>query len=321
VCTPGDPFTGGDPINPGLCPGVAGSPSPSDDWDELQPKVTLSWQATDRLNVFGSWGVGFKSGGFNNFGSQATVDNFINIPVVDPTGAPRVLISDQYDEETSSAFEAGFRTSIGDTIQLNGAAYYIEVDDMQFFEFFVGQFGLLRVVSNIDEVEIFGAELSGTWAPFEWLAFQANGNWNDTEINDNSSRPDTEGNDAPYTPEYTFYVSSDITWPITSNLDLIGTLSVTGTGKTWFHSVQDQQRPTIFGANGQYDVTERESFELVDLRAGVQGENWSVVAVGRNILDKNNLRESIPAPEFGGSFNAPGNQSWWGVEATYSFGQ
>jgi len=328
VCTPGDPFTGGDPINPGLCPGVSGNSSPSDDWDELQPKATLSWQATERLNLFSSIGVGFKSGGFNNFGAEATVNSFINsIPTIADGTFPAVGISDQYDEETSTAFEVGFRTSIGDTIQLDGAAYYIDVDDMQFFEFFVGQFGLLRVVSNMDEVEIAGLELTASWAPFEWLAFQANGNYNDTEIDKNDSRPDTEGNDSPYTPEYTFYLSSDVTWPITPDLDLIGTLSVAGTGKTWFHSVQDQSRPTIFElapgvpATAQYDTTERDSFELVDLRVGIAGETWSVVAVGKNIFDKSHIRESIPAPEFGGSFNSPGDESWWGVEFAMSFGE
>ena len=45
--------------------------------------------------------------------------------------------------------------------------------------------------------------------------FQANGNYNDTEIDKNDSRPDTEGNDSPYTPEYTFYLGADVTWPIT----------------------------------------------------------------------------------------------------------
>ena len=67
------------------------------------------------------------------------------------------LISDQYDEETSTAFEAVSAPASATRIQLNGAGYYIDVDDMQFFEFFVGQFGLLRVVSNMDEVEIAGS--------------------------------------------------------------------------------------------------------------------------------------------------------------------
>ena len=34
---------------------------------------------------------------------------------------------------------------------MNGAVYKTDVTDMQFFEFLVGSFGLLRVVSNIDE--------------------------------------------------------------------------------------------------------------------------------------------------------------------------
>ncbi len=329
VCTPGDPFTGGAPINPGLCIDPTGrGGNQSEDFNKLQPKGTLSWQATDRLNVFGSVGVGFKSGGFNNFGSAATVNTFINgtIPdIINGTYIP-VGIADSYDEETSTAYELGFRTSIGDTLQFTGAGYYIDVDDMQFFEFFVGQFGLLRVNSNMDNVEIKGVELSGTWSPFEWLSLEANGNYIDSEIKDNDSRPDTEGNDSPYTPEYTFYLGADGTWPINADLDLIATVGVTGTGNTWFHSVQSQQRPTIFDAvfgttGGEYSVTERDSFELVDLRVGVQGSDWTLVATGKNVLDKNYIREVIPAPEFGGSFDAPGDESWWGVEFTKSFGQ
>jgi iron complex outermembrane receptor protein len=320
VCDFGDPFTGGAPLNQGLCEDPTGdSGDQKESFDQWQPKATLNWGATDSLDMFASIGVGFKSGGFNNFGSQETVDEFINDPFVDGTGFDRVEIANDYDEETSTAIELGFRTSIGDTLQIDGAIYHIDVDDQQFFEFFVGQFGLLRVVSNIDSVEIKGAELSTTWSPFDWLDFQANGSYIDSEIDDNDSRPDTEGNDAPYTPEYTFYFGTDVTWPLNPQLDLIGTLGVTGTGNTWFHSVQDQERPTIFGANGDYSVTERDSFELVDARIGLAGDDWTLVAFGKNILDKNYTEEVIPAPEFGGSFNAPGGESRWGVEFTKSF--
>ena len=40
---------------------------------------------------------------------------------------------------------------------------------MQFFEFIVGPFGLLRVVENVDEVTIDGIEISGVWSPTDWL--------------------------------------------------------------------------------------------------------------------------------------------------------
>ena len=98
----------------------------------------------------------------------------------------------------------GFNSMLMDgRLRLNGAAYYTDVDDMQFFEFFVGTFGLLRVVSNIDKVEITGLELGADYTMNDNWRLAAGVNWLDSEIKANSSRPDTVGNEAPYTPEYT----------------------------------------------------------------------------------------------------------------------
>ena len=54
-------------------------------------------------------------------------------------------------------------------MRLEGAVFYNEVDDMQFFEFIVGGFGLLRVVENVDKVEIQGLEAGVTWDAADWL--------------------------------------------------------------------------------------------------------------------------------------------------------
>jgi iron complex outermembrane receptor protein len=106
---------------------------------------------------------------------------------------------------------------------------------------------------------------------------------------------------------------------MTSSLRLIGNLNVTGVGDTWFHVVQKQQRPTIFFIPSDFTITERSSYTLVDARLGIAGDNWSVVAFGKNIFDEDHLEEVIPAPEFGGTFSHPGTQSRFGVEATFSF--
>src|SRR5690606_17263366 len=73
-----------DPINPGLCEGPIADKSES--FDHWQPKLSFTWDATPNHTAFASVGVGFKSGGFNNQGSQATIDNFINLPLVGPGG-------------------------------------------------------------------------------------------------------------------------------------------------------------------------------------------------------------------------------------------
>ncbi len=318
-------FDGGDPINPGLCLDPTGaSADQSRTFDQIQPKVSVRWNATDALTAFASAGVGFKSGGFNNFGSQATVDQFINGVAVMGTAFDPVAISDTYDEETSTSYEVGFKHDISDDFRWEGAAYYIDIEDQQFFEFFVGQFGLLRVVSNIDEANMRGIELGATWDATEWASLYINGNYIDTEIDANSSRPDSVGNELPYTPDYTFALGGDFRWPIGDGLDLIANLALNGVGDTWFHVIQDQQRPTIFdpafGTTGaDLGTTRRDAYELLDVRIGVQGGNWKVVLVGTNVTDEDYLEEVIPAPEFGGTFAHPGTQARWGIEGSVAF--
>ena len=93
----------------------------------------------------------------------------------------------------------GVKGTSGDlTYELAG--YYTEVEDMQFFEFFVGTFGLLRVVNNIDEVEIMGVEGSLKYDLNDELALFGSFNYLDSEITSNSARPSTVGNKSPYIP-------------------------------------------------------------------------------------------------------------------------
>lgn len=206
---------------------------------------------------------------------------------------------------------------------------------MQFFEFFVGSFGLLRVVSNLDEVEIFGFELAATAIINDYVTVYAGANVIETEIQKNSSRPDTEGNDAPYTPDYTANVGAELNIPLQGDLSFFARVDAQFVGDTWFHTVQKGVRPTIFsplfealsffgpgsGPLGfaNYENTQRDSYYTVDLRAGVQGENWSVTGFARNLTDEEYLEEVIPAPEFGGSFDHPAARARYGLEVSYSF--
>jgi iron complex outermembrane receptor protein len=340
-----------DPLNIGLSDLVNTTggviPDKSASFSEVQPKVSLRWDATDTTSFFGSWGVGFKAGGFNNSGSKDTVDIFINgfinggagINFADDMGVPLPVITDDYKEETSSAFELGFKSAFqGGRLQLSGAAYYTEVTDMQFFEFFVGTFGLLRVVSNIEDVEIIGVELDLSWHATENLRFYVAGNHTDSEIKENSSRPDTVGNPSPYTPEYTFNIGADVEFPLSNGMSIFARIDAQQVGKTWFHTVQEGDRPTIFmpffeigclvqgfgpgcGPNGtaEYSVTRRDEYSTVNFRIGLQGDKWAVTAFALNVTDEKYIEEAIPAPEFGGTFVHPNARRRAGVEVTFKF--
>lgn len=334
-----------DPLNPGLSSLVNPTgtfPDREETFKQLQPKLSLTWDAADNTTLFGSWGVGFKAGGFNNSGSAATVNIFNNglittvsgVDFAAQIGSDLPVIMDDYDKETSSAFEAGFKTSLADNrVKLSGAAYYTDVEDMQFFEFFVGGFGLLRVVSNIDEVNILGVELGAEAAITENLNIYGGFNYTDSEIKANSSRPDTIGNKSPYTPDYSVNFGGDISLPINDTMDFLVRADAQIIGPTWFHTVQGGDRATIFNplfelgfgagagglGTGNFVNSRRDSHLTLDMRAGIRTDSWSLTAFAQNLTNEDILEEVIPAPEFGGTFLAPGARRRFGVEASYNF--
>lgn len=326
VPTANDPFGGG-PINPGQAFGPI--PDQSATFKQLQPKISLRYAVAPDINFYANWGIGFKSGGFNNQGSSAIVDQAFNQFI-----GTNVLINDLFRKETSSAFEAGFKGSLfDDRVTFDLAGYYTEIDDMQFFEFFVGAFGLLRVVSNIDEVEVYGAEFSMNAELLDGWDIFGSVNLTESEIIANASRPVTVGNESPYTADYTINLGTQIDVPVTDSLDFVARADYRITGPTWFHTVQNNTSPTLFSGllpisalalpaavgDADYSITQRDEFAVLNVRVGVETETWSLTAFADNLTNERYLNEVIPAIEFGGSFISPGALRRFGVEFGYNF--
>jgi iron complex outermembrane receptor protein len=331
-----DPITGS-AINPGQAFGQIADKAAN--FNQIQPKLTYRWEFAPKASVYANWGVGFKSGGFNNQGSAAIVrQNFNTAPVAsNPTTIlAGVTIGDQYRKEKSSAFEAGVRGTMG-PISYDLAAFYTNVTDMQFFEFFVGSFGLLRVVNNIDKVDLKGAELNlSTKITKGWSVFTSY-NVTDSNIKANSSRPYTVGNKSPYTADYTLNVGTQMEMPVSNGLNAVLRTDYRVTGPTYFHTVQNttaaNDRPTLFSGllpisalalpaavgNARYNVSRRDAFGLLDLRMGLESKAFRFTVFASNLLDKKYLSEVIPAIEFGGSFISPGARRLIGAEVNYKF--
>jgi len=321
-----DPITGAE-INPSQAFGAIADQNAT--FKQLQPKISLRYEVADDINVYANWGIGFKSGGFNNQGSAQIIQTNFN----DFIGT-NVLIEDVYRKEKSSAFEAGVKGTILDgRVTFDLAGYYTDVDDMQFFEFFVGGFGLLRVVSNIDEVQIYGGEFSANAELVEGWDIFGSVNVTESEIKANASRPNTVGNKSPYTSDYTINLGTQIVAPIATDFDLVMRADYRITGPTWFHSVQDDTTPTLFSGllpgseldlpsfvgDADFTPTQREAFGVLDLRFGLEAENWQITAFANNMFNRKYLNEVIPAIEFGGSFISPGARRRLGVEVGYTF--
>ncbi|MBL8644054.1 MAG: TonB-dependent receptor, partial [Rhodospirillaceae bacterium] len=305
-------------LNPGLDPTInpAGIRAKENTFDQLEPKISITTKPTDDLTLYANWGIGFKAGGFNSQGANATVNVFFNRPPV----SAGLIINDDYREETSSAFEVGFKSEFLDKrFSIEGAAYHNTVDDMQFFEFLVGPFGLLRVVNNIDKVRLVGGELAfNARLTDEWSIF-GGGNVTDSKIKRMASRPYTVGNKSPYTADYTLNFGTQLLAPVTESFDLLARADATIVGPTWFHVVQCQNRPTLFGLPSSGCTQRRDAYTTIDLRIGLQSDNWSVTAFAKNLANSKHLEEVIPAPEFGGAFISPSARRLIGVDASFKF--
>ena len=120
--------------------------------------MSLNWKFAEDWAAFASYGYGFRSGGFNSTGSNATIQTFLGgLRYVDPEGnittTPSLVTDgisyDDYKKEVAKAAEIGLKAELLDrTLSLNLAAYHTKVEDMQIFNFLAGPFGLLRVVTG-----------------------------------------------------------------------------------------------------------------------------------------------------------------------------
>jgi iron complex outermembrane receptor protein len=332
-------------VNPAYA--TSGIPSRSKTYNQFQPKLSLNWKATDEVTYYASYGYGFRSGGFNSSGSEATVNVFygglclgdstlfdtglgfslpLGLPACTSTSTRNLTeVKDDYRKEVSKAAEIGFKSNLlGRTLSINGAIYHTKVEDMQFFNFFAGPFGLLRAVTNLDEVTIQGAELDFRWRATDGFSVFGGIGYTDGEIDRYDGRPYTNGNKLPYSPEYTGNLGAELTVPMGgSGLELVARVDGSFVGETWFHPVQTEtvpNLPTAFGfGQGNYAEQKRDPYEVINARLTLRADRWSATAWGRNIADKQYLQEVIVAPEFGGAFihDSPGRS--YGVDVSYSF--
>jgi len=231
------------PINPAFDgSGTDTIPNRDHAYSKFQPKVSYTYEFTDNLHAYASYGVGFRSGGFHSLGSEARVNGAFGRS---PTAPEHVL--DHYDKETTEPYELGLKSQwLDNRLRVNAATFYTEVDDYQFFNFFAGPFGLLRVVTNIDKVEIYGAEIDFAYALNNYLTISGGYGAISTEIKQNANRPYTEGNDIPYAPDGSGALSLDFSMPVFGDLEWMTRLDWEYVGETWFHSVQEDTTVNFF---------------------------------------------------------------------------
>ena len=137
------------------------------DWN-FSYDLTVSYEATPDVLVYGTYAKTFKTGGINQNGVPA-----------DAAGNP-ILAAGSILPESVQHFEAGVKTQFWDRrATLNLAAFRTTIDDFQ-ANVSNGQFGVLRgYLANADRVRTQGIEADFSIRPSERFTAYANGAYTD----------------------------------------------------------------------------------------------------------------------------------------------
>jgi len=227
----------------------------------VQPKASLSYQASKNALVYANYGKGYRAGGFN----------------------PRVseLFERDYEGETSDNFELGFKTSSkNNRFILNGSVFYSDFKNRQQFaitadDFTPGNF-------NYNKSEIIGFEIDTKTRLSKYLDLLFNYGFVNSKITEGGSTGGDDGlardlnqfNDknTSLVPQNNFNIGLESSIPLNDNTTLDISLNYNGTGEIYW---EDSNSP---------DFT-TEAYQLLDAQAGLSIKKLKFTLWARNILD------------------------------------
>lgn len=139
------------------------------DFSAVTGKIGVNYQAKPTVMYYANISKGFKTGGF--YGGFAISNDEL---------AP-------YEEETILAYEAGFKSDLLDnTLRVNGSVFVYDRQDVQQNASNPNPTDGISIarLTNVGDVETYGAELDTTWAATDNLLLQLALGYTDAEISD-----------------------------------------------------------------------------------------------------------------------------------------
>jgi len=246
-----------------------------DTWSELSPKVSLDYCIDDNIMTYVSASKGYRSGGFNTHSGSTDEQT--------------------YDEEKLWSYEIGIKGSWFDNrLILSGAAYYMELDDMQVQEYLDPY---TSSTTNVAKGSGEGFELEFTGKITSYLSLIGGFSYNNLEFDEfEDALGNYAGNSSPFAPEYTFNIGAqyrDATGHY-ARVDLIGY------GKTYLDHQNDYSR---------------DAYEIVNAKIGYEAEKLDVYLYAKNVFDKDYSTEGY----FGGGYVVYSPPREVGMQLSYRF--
>lgn len=259
------------------------SPVSADDtFSDISPRFVIRYQVNDDINVYGTISKGYKAGGI-------AVGNNTNLP-----GEPAFTVP--FDEEILWNYEAGLKAELFDNrVRFNASVYHLEWSDLQMESFRFLTPGDLssnfEQTINIDDAEADGIEIEVIAVVTEGLTLSATLGYQDTEITSNTTAEITgskvvnlKGLTIPKAPELTTSLSGEYRWALGDN-DLWVRIEYVYRDEQYSDVEGLTNKQHSPGLNNQFPYLAPD-YELVNLRAGFDAENFRVSVFIQNLTDE-----------------------------------
>lgn len=258
------------------------------EWDSFDPAVTVEYEATDDIMLYGSFRQGFKSGGFQSLpGSLA-------------------LASTVYDPEKVRAYELGAKTQwLDGRVTANVAGFWADIDNQQVLR--IPSAGL-TIIDNAGKTRTKGVDFTFTARPTPQLRLDFNTTLQKARFREYVSNGISfKGNHQLRSPDVAISAAAEYVVPLS-----VGDLT--------FRADYSHQSKIFFdAANTSTENAYQSGYSLLNGRITFSpaNANWDVSVWGKNLADKEYFRNvAISGPS---GVATPGDPQTYGVAVNWRF--
>ncbi len=247
--------------------------------DNISWRAGLDFNVTDDVLLYANASRGYKAGSFPSLPAASTWNQLL--PVT---------------QESVTAYEAGFKASLlNRRAQINGAVFYYDYKDKQVRgKLFDPVFSALDALINVDKSRLIGAELDARVEPVDGLTFSGSVTYLDSKIKQELNfdvlglANDFSGDPLPYTPKWAYSFTAEYRHPVGADGEIYIAANVHGQSKQDSNLAASRLVIPDEPFNGSLVANPFliEGYDLLDLRAGYDAENWRVGLWAKNVTNE-----------------------------------
>lgn len=336
---PGAPGGLGIDVGPYACATTGPGPlfHPDTFYDELTQdnvswKIGVNWKPVEGTLIYANVKQGYKQGAYPTVATSAFTQL---VPAV---------------QEGLLAYEVGVKTSLADdTLQINAAAFYYDYEDKQLLGAVIDPvFGPLPALVNVPKSHVVGFEISAVWQPIDGLRIAPAVSYSHSKVDGCSGETpggltipgchdghyynfdpfsqnvDLTGQQFPSAPEWQAQLDIEYEWELGNDMTAFvgGNVNFQDSTPGFFFSdepyhTEPDADGTYSGNNAPPDILKIDSYTLLDLRAGVQTDNWRLQIWGRNVTNEYYFVTNAHVNDVIVRYN--GMPATWGFTLSYTY--